>query len=278
MNLLHTLLAVSTLLLSPMGVVVASEKAASLPNILWLSSEDHGPHMGCYGDSYATTPHVDALAAKGMIFQRAWSCGPVCAAARTTIISGLYPQSLGAEHMRSEVPFPSGFRMYPQFLRDAGYYCTNNNKEDYNLTKPGQVWDESSLTPTAATKARSAHALIHRSMTPQKSGSRPITRTPQRSAKIGLNTTTSSRKPMQMPAANSPNWQPQGSPKTPSFFIGPITAQECHAANAGLPTPGCTCRWWFISQKNGGTLLPQNTLQGANRTVWFHSWTSRPHF
>jgi arylsulfatase A-like enzyme len=118
--------------------------APGLPNILWLTSEDHGPHMGCYGDRYATTPHVDQLAAKGMIYLHAWSCAPVCAPARTTIISGLYPPCLGAEHMRSLVPFPQDKPMFPQLLRKAGYYCTNNAKEDYNLEKPGQVWDDSS--------------------------------------------------------------------------------------------------------------------------------------
>ncbi|MFA6546733.1 MAG: sulfatase-like hydrolase/transferase [Limisphaerales bacterium] len=121
-----------------------SSHAAGHPNILWITSEDHGPHMGCYGDKFASTPNVDALAARGMIFRHAWSCAPVCAPARTTLISGLYPPSTGAEHMRSMVPLPAGFRMYPQFLREAGYYCSNNSKEDYNLAKPGQVWDESS--------------------------------------------------------------------------------------------------------------------------------------
>lgn len=121
-----------------------SSRAADRPNILWLTSEDHGPHMGCYGDKYATTPNVDALAARGMIFRHAWSCAPVCAPARTTLISGLYPPSTGGEHMRSMVPLPTNFKMFPQFLRDAGYYCSNNSKEDYNLAKPGQVWDESS--------------------------------------------------------------------------------------------------------------------------------------
>ena len=82
--------------------------AADRPNILWITSEDHGPHMGCYGDKNAVTPNVDALAAQGMLFKRAWSCAPVCAPARTTIISGMYPPSLGAEHMRSEVPMPKG--------------------------------------------------------------------------------------------------------------------------------------------------------------------------
>ena len=114
------------------------------PNILWLSSEDHGPEMGCYGDSYATTPNIDALAAKGMLYLHCWSNAPVCAPARTTIISGLYPTSTGAEDMRSMVPYPEGLRMFPHYLRQAGYYCTNNSKEDYNLPKQGQVWDESS--------------------------------------------------------------------------------------------------------------------------------------
>jgi uncharacterized sulfatase len=117
---------------------------APRPNVLWLTSEDHGPHMGCYGDRYATTPNVDALAARGMIYTHAWSCAPVCAPARTTIISGMYATSAGAEHMRSLVPFPRDKRMFTQVLRDAGYYCTNNAKEDYNLAKPGRVWDDSS--------------------------------------------------------------------------------------------------------------------------------------
>ena len=119
-------------------------RAVERPNVLWITSEDHGPHMGCYGDRYATTPNVDRLAAKGIIYTRAWSCAPVCAPARTTLISGMYPTSTGSEHMRSMVPFPAGKQMFPQLLRGAGYYCTNSAKEDYNLAQPGQVWDDSS--------------------------------------------------------------------------------------------------------------------------------------
>jgi arylsulfatase A-like enzyme len=79
-----------------------------------------------------------------MLYRHAWSNAPVCAPARTTIISGMFPPSTGAEHMRSMTRLPAGMKMYPQFLREAGYYCTNNSKEDYNLEKPGQVWDDSS--------------------------------------------------------------------------------------------------------------------------------------
>ncbi len=122
----------------------ANAQENARPNILWITSEDNGPHLGCYGYDFADTPNLDALAEKGIVFLNAWSTAPVCAPARTTIISGVYPTCMGAQHMRSQVKMPPGMKMYPQYLREAGYYCTNNSKEDYNLEKPGKVWDESS--------------------------------------------------------------------------------------------------------------------------------------
>ena len=130
-----------TILLLAGPVVVLT---AATPNILWISSEDNGPHLGVYGDSYATTPHLDALGRRGMIYRSAWSTAPVCAPARTTIISGMYPPSTGSQHMRSMVRLPSPMKMFPQYLRDAGYYASNNAKQDYNLELTGEVWDESS--------------------------------------------------------------------------------------------------------------------------------------
>ncbi|NBO19765.1 MAG: sulfatase, partial [Proteobacteria bacterium] len=118
--------------------------AADRPNILWLTTEDISPNLGCYGDTYAVTPNLDAFAKRSQLFLHAWSNAPVCAPARTTIISGMYPPSTGGEHMRSLVAMPQGTKMYAEILREAGYYCTNNSKEDYNLEKNGTVWDESS--------------------------------------------------------------------------------------------------------------------------------------
>ena len=119
-------------------------EAKARPNILWLTTEDIGPHLGCYGDKYADTPSLDRFAQRSVRYRHAWSNAPVCAPARTTIITGLYPPSTGAEHMRSQVRLPATLRLLPQHLRDAGYYCSNNSKEDYNLEKTGKVWDESS--------------------------------------------------------------------------------------------------------------------------------------
>lgn len=124
--------------------LLASVKAADRPNILWISSEDNGPQLGCYGDDFAITPNLDALASRGLRYTRASSNAPVCAPARTTVISGIYPPSSGSEHMRSETILPEAMKMFPVYLRELGYYCTNASKEDYNLVKVGQVWDVSS--------------------------------------------------------------------------------------------------------------------------------------
>jgi len=132
------------LLLALPTVVSAQDKGAKRPNIVWITSEDHGPHLGCYGDTFARTPNLDKLAKKGMIFTRAWSNAPVCAPARTTIISGLYPPSTGSEHMRSMARLPGNMKMFVHYLRQLGYYCSNRIKEDYNLEKTGAVWDDSS--------------------------------------------------------------------------------------------------------------------------------------
>jgi arylsulfatase A-like enzyme len=118
--------------------------ALSRPNILWITCEDTGPQLGAYGDTYAETPHLDRLAGRGLRYRNAWSNAPVCAPARTTIISGVFPTATGSEHMRSLVRTPAFLRFYPQLLRERGYYCSNNSKEDYNLDPNGQVWDDSS--------------------------------------------------------------------------------------------------------------------------------------
>lgn len=134
--------------MSAMCGSVACSRTPERPNILWITCEDIGPELGCYGDTYANTPNLDKLATKSLRYAHAISNAPVCAPARTTIISGLYPPCLGAEHMRSVIDLPANIRMYPQLLADAGYYVSNNQKKDYNLLEAGKVWDDSSAKAT----------------------------------------------------------------------------------------------------------------------------------
>ncbi|TKG97124.1 DUF4976 domain-containing protein [Puteibacter caeruleilacunae] len=127
-----------------LAALSVAAKADDRPNILWLVSEDNSPYLGCYGDPIAQTPHLDQLASEGVVFDMAFSNAPVCAPSRSTIISGLYASSLGTENMRSGYNIPKDVKFFPQYLRSAGYYCTNNAKKDYNMPEPKGVWDESS--------------------------------------------------------------------------------------------------------------------------------------
>src|SRR5690606_30944820 len=113
------------------------------PNILWITSEDNSCYLGCYGDDQAQTPHLDQLAAQGVRYRHAFANAPVCSAARTTLITGMHASSLGVHHHRSRVAIPEQFKLYPQHLRAAGYYCTNSAKEDYNLAGRTEIWDAS---------------------------------------------------------------------------------------------------------------------------------------
>jgi N-sulfoglucosamine sulfohydrolase len=129
------------------------------PNILWISTEDMSPHLGAYGDAVARTPTLDRLAARSIRYRHVFSTAPVCAPSRAAIITGMYQNAIGAQHMRTtedtvaELPGPYlavppfYVKAFPEYLRAAGYYTTNRVKTDYQFGTPFTIWDE--VTETA---------------------------------------------------------------------------------------------------------------------------------
>lgn len=140
MRLLHT----AVILIFVAGCGWAATAQDRPPNILWLSCEDISPHLGCYGYPHATTPHVDRLATQGVRYSHAFVTAGVCAPCRSAIITGMFQTSLGTHHMRCSATLPEHVRPFPVYLREAGYYCTNNSKQDYQFRTPRGIWDESS--------------------------------------------------------------------------------------------------------------------------------------
>ena len=134
------------LLLVSLLVSAAAHGAEDRPNIMWVTSEDNSYHwIGCYGNEDAKTPNIDRLAADGIRYRYAYANAAVCAVARNTLILGRYACGTGTQNMRSRYPVPDSFRTYPSFLREAGYYCVNRSKTDYNFkTDDKSHWDESS--------------------------------------------------------------------------------------------------------------------------------------
>ena len=124
-------------------ILALAASAADRPNILWLSAEDINAHMGCFGDDKAITPHIDQLAKEGVRFTNAYTAAGVCAPCRSTIITGMYQTTIGTHHMRCKATLPSQIRAFPSYLREAGYYCTNKSKTDYQFKAPKDTWDSS---------------------------------------------------------------------------------------------------------------------------------------
>ncbi len=121
----------------------------SRPNILWLTFEDTSPEfIGIYGNLTAKTPTMDQLAREGVRFNYAFSTGSVCSPSRSTLITGVKSYELGTGNHRSAYPIPDFIHGFPKYLKDAGYYTTNNAKTDYNTSDIKRViqesWDESS--------------------------------------------------------------------------------------------------------------------------------------
>ncbi len=112
------------------------------PNILWITIEDASPDLGCYGDRLARTPRIDQLAREGARFTRAFSVSGVCAPSRSAIITGMYPTRIGTHHMDDNVVPPAYVKCFTEYLRAAGYYCTNTGKTHYNFPVPLTAWDE----------------------------------------------------------------------------------------------------------------------------------------
>ena len=127
---------------------------ANRPNIIWITSEDNSPLLGCYGDELATTPHLDNLARQGVLYENAFANAPVCAPARFTILTGMYASAMGTEGMRSRYRIPEFVKPLPTYLREAGYYCTNNFRTDYNYAVDDRsLWDECSVKATYKNRA-----------------------------------------------------------------------------------------------------------------------------
>ena len=140
----------------------AEKPSPKQPNILWITCEDMSEHLGCYGEKVAKTPILNQFASEGIRYTNFYATAGVCAPSRSAIITGMHQQTIGTQHMRTLAAsrigsdsYPPNFKSYsavvpekvkcfPEYLRENGYYCTNNSKEDYQFEAPPTAWDESS--------------------------------------------------------------------------------------------------------------------------------------
>ncbi|WP_298365938.1 sulfatase [uncultured Lutibacter sp.] len=129
-----------------LNINLKAQNSQDKPNVLWITCEDISPYLGCYGFNQAQTPNLDKLAKQGVMFTSAFANAPVCGVARSTLLTGMYAPTTGTHNFRTNTKLPESIPAYPKVLREAGYYCTNNYKKDYNSSyeTDRSLWDESS--------------------------------------------------------------------------------------------------------------------------------------
>ncbi len=144
--------------------LVSQSQAAERPNVVWVLSEDNSIHyLKHFFKGGAQAPNIESLAAHGLTFNHAFSNGPVCSVARTTLATACYGPRIGTQFHRKykQVAMPRGLRMFPAYLRDAGYYTSNNSKTDYNAIPSKDVWDESSRKATWRKRPDNTQPFFH---------------------------------------------------------------------------------------------------------------------
>ena len=155
-------------------VAVGAEKGAR-PNVVWIMSEDNSAdYLRHFDPAGAPAPNIEAMAGHGITFDRAFSNAPVCSVARTTLITGCYAPRIGTQfHRRHKlVPMPTGLKMFPAYLKAAGYHTTNNSKQDYNADMGDGVWDQSSNKASWKNRPDSNTPFFHVRTFPQSHESR----------------------------------------------------------------------------------------------------------
>jgi arylsulfatase A-like enzyme len=139
---LQIILVTIAIVFAPLTPRHADAETQKRPNFLWIVSEDNDPFLGCYGDKFAHTPNLDRLAGEGVLYLNAFANAPVCAPSRSTLLTGMYASTLGTQHMRSRYRVPADFQPYCRYLEDAGYYCMNPGKTDYNIAGDDKaIWN-----------------------------------------------------------------------------------------------------------------------------------------
>ncbi len=124
-------------------VFITSVHAADKPNVLFIAVDDLRPELGCYGNTLVKTPNIDRIAARGIVFNKAYCQQAVCSPSRTAIMTGLRPDVTKVWDLETHfrVAQPECITL-PQHFKASGYHCAALNKIFHKGFEDGRSWNE----------------------------------------------------------------------------------------------------------------------------------------
>jgi len=116
-------------------------------NVVWILAEDLSPDLPAYGDSTVQTPNLDRLAEEGVVYDLAFTTQPICAPSKSCLYTGQYQTYLGTHQMRTswknyEAVPPPETKVFTEYLRQEGYYCSKSGHADYQFGTAPTAWDK----------------------------------------------------------------------------------------------------------------------------------------
>ncbi len=122
------------------------------PNILFIAVDDLRPQLGCYGTPLMKTPHIDALAARGTLFRRAYCQQSICNPSRASLLTGLRPDTTGIYDLQTHfrVNIPDAVTL-PQYFKENGYRTRGLSKIFHGGLDDPRSWSDPHWAPKAAT-------------------------------------------------------------------------------------------------------------------------------
>jgi iduronate 2-sulfatase len=142
-----------------------AEKPAKKLNVLFIAVDDLRPELGCYGVKGIKSPNIDALAKRGLLFNRAYCQQAVCSPSRTSLLTGRRPDTTGIynleDHFRDKIP---NVVTLPQYFKEHGYFCQSFGKIYHGGLDDPKSWSAPSVLAEVSRDSLLAHGLQGRNI------------------------------------------------------------------------------------------------------------------
>src|SRR5688572_21631244 len=131
-----------------LALVLSAAPSFAKPNVLFIAVDDLNTDVGCYGHPLVKTPNIDALAQRGVRFDRAYCQYPLCNPSRTSMLTGRLPTATGVLNNTTDFrQLHPDWTTLPEHFKKSGYVTLRTGKIYHGGIDDAQSWTEAADPP-----------------------------------------------------------------------------------------------------------------------------------